>query len=240
MKKIIALCIGLLFASTIHAQWFGNKKVTGNGHVVKTDRKTGDYDHIGVAGMYDVVLVSGTEGNITIEAEENLMEYIETEVKGNTLNIKTTRGINLRPRKKIRITVPFRDISAVSLAGSGSITGQDLIKANDFKTSLAGSGDIDLAVEAGKVESNIAGSGDIRLKGKTKVYEANVSGSGDIHAYDLIAEQVHTAVSGSGDIQVHCNDMLKARVSGSGNISYKGNAREDSKVSGSGKIRKTS
>ncbi|MGS2760702.1 head GIN domain-containing protein [Sinomicrobium sp. M5D2P9] len=240
MKKIITLCIGLLFISTIHAQWFGNKKVTGNGNVVKTDRNTGDYDEIGVAGMFDVILVSGKEGKLTIEAEENLLEYIETEVNGNTLKIKTTKGINLRPRKKILITIPFEDISAVSLAGSGSITGKDLIKASAFETSLAGSGDINLAVETDKLESNIAGSGDIKLKGKARVYEGRISGSGDIHAYELIADEVNTAVSGSGDIQVHCNGKLTARISGSGSVLYKGNPKEDSKVSGSGKVKKAS
>src|SRR5690606_22271211 len=101
-----------------------------------------NYDEIGVAGMFDVVLVSGGEGHITIEAEENLLEYIETEVKGSTLKIKTTRGINLRPRKKILVTIPFEEISAVSLAGSGSITGKSPVRASGFSTSLAGSGDI--------------------------------------------------------------------------------------------------
>ncbi len=240
MKKIITLCIGLLFISTLNAQWFGNKKVTGNGNVVKTDRKTESYDEISVAGMFDVVLVSGREGNLIIEAEENLLEYIETEVKGSSLKIKTAKGINLRPHKKILITVPFEDISEVSLAGSGSITGNDLIKARGFETNLAGSGDIDLAVEADNLESNIAGSGNIKLKGKAKFYEGNISGSGDIHAYELMADEVNAAISGSGDVQVYCNSTLTARISGSGSVLYKGNPKEDSKISGSGKIKKAS
>lgn len=236
MKQLTTICLGLLFISTANAQ-FWNKKISGNGNVTTVERKTGNYDKIGVAGMFDVELVSGKEGNISITAEENLLEYIETEVKGSSLKIKVKKGVNLRPRKKMLVIVPFEDISEVSLAGSGDIVGKDLIKANDFETNLAGSGDIDLLVEATDLESNIAGSGDIKLRGKADVYEGNVSGSGDIDAYELIAEEVNVAISGSGDIQVHCNQKLQARISGSGNVLYKGNpAKEDSKVSGSGKV----
>ncbi|MBC9795967.1 head GIN domain-containing protein [Sinomicrobium weinanense] len=236
MKQLMTLCLGLLLMTSANAQ-FGKKKISGNGNLTTEERKTGSYDKIGVAGMFDVDLVSGKEGNISITAEENLLEYIETEVQGNLLKIKTQKGVNLRPHKKIVITVPFEDISEVSLAGSGNIVGKDLIKANDFETNLAGSGDIDLFVETEDLESNIAGSGDIKLRGKSNVYEGNLSGSGDIDAYELITEDAEVSISGSGDIRLHCNQKLKARVSGSGNVLYKGNpAKEDSKVSGSGKV----
>lgn len=238
MKQLITLCLGLLFISTANAQ-FWNKKISGNGNVTTVERTTGDYDKIGVAGMFDVELVSGKEGKLTITAEENLLEYIETEVQGNSLKIKVRKGVNLKPRKGIHIVVPFKDISEVSLAGSGDIVGRDLITSDHFETNLAGSGDIDLAVEAGQLESNIAGSGDIKLHGKAGVYDGRVSGSGDIDARDLKAGDVNAAISGSGDIHVHCDGKLEARISGSGNVLYSGNpTKEDSKVSGSGKIEK--
>ena len=64
-----------------------------------------------------------------------------------------------------------------------------------------------------------------------------MSGSGDIRAYDLQADFVDAQVSGSADIRVTANEMLKARVSGSGDISYKGNPKKiDTKSSGSGDI----
>ncbi|WP_461533643.1 head GIN domain-containing protein [Sinomicrobium sp.] len=238
MKKIITLCFALSLFTTTNAQWFGNKKITGNGNVVKTDRKTKDYDEIGVSGIFDVVLVPGTEGNLIIEAEENLIPYIETEIKGNTLKIKTTKGVSLRPKRDIRITVPFEALSAVSLAGSGNISSNAAIKASTFKTNLAGSGDISLEVEAPNVQSNIAGSGDIILKGTADNYKANVAGSGDIKADELITGKTEVSVSGSGDIRVYCNEKIIAKIIGSGNVLYKGNAKEDSKILGSGEIRK--
>lgn len=240
--RIIVLCLSLcLITLSANAQWWGSKKVKGNGKMVTDERKTGSYDQINVAGSFDVELVSGTEGNITIRAEENLMEHIETELKGDVLKIRTEKGYNLSPSRnnKILITVPFNDISKVSLAGSGDVITKNAIKANHFKASVAGSGDMTLEVNASSVKASVAGSGDLRVNGSTTDFECKVAGSGDVHAFELRAENVEASVSGSGDARVHCNGKLTARVVGSGDIRYKGSPqKEDTKVVGSGDISK--
>ncbi len=241
MKKLILLSTILLFITTANAQWGNGKKIKGNGKVITKDRKTEDYNKISVAGSLDVVLVSGTEGNITIKGEENLIEYIITEVKKGKLKIKVEDGYSLKSSngKTILITVPFQDIEAVSLAGSGDVSSKSTIKASDFKTSLAGSGDLNLTVDASKVKASVAGSGDLQLKGKTQTFKCSVAGSGNVHAFDLKANTVDVSVSGSGDAKVYCNDELNASIVGSGDVKYKGNpAKQDTKVIGSGDIEK--
>lgn len=240
MKHLKLTVIAVLaFVGTTNAQWFGNKKVKGNGNVTKITRSTSDYDAIKCAGSFDYILVAGTEGAITIEGEENLLEYIITEVKGNKLIVKTENGVNLRTswNKSIKITIPFKDISQVSLAGSGDLWNTDKITASSLDVSLAGSGDVVLDIKADTVEGSIAGSGDLTLKGSTDNLEARVSGSGDFHGFGLQSNHTIVSVAGSGDASVVSNETLKARVSGSGDIEYKGNPKkEDTKVSGSGSI----
>lgn len=240
MKTTILTLITLLFLNVSFAQWGDGEKVKGNGNVTTITRTTSDYDGISCAGSFDYILVAGTEGKITIEGEENLLKYVVTEVKDNKLVVKTEKHINLRPssNKTIKVTIPFKDIDNVSLAGSGDLTNTDTITANDLSVSLAGSGDIVLTIETTKVKGSLAGSGDLTLKGNTNDLNANVAGSGDIHAFDLQANNVDVSIAGSGDAEVVCNENLKARIAGSGDIEYKGNPKkEDSKVAGSGSIR---
>ncbi|MFD2824757.1 head GIN domain-containing protein [Lacinutrix iliipiscaria] len=238
-KQLILILVITLFASQIQAQSWGNKKVKGNGNVTTITRTTSDYDGVSCAGSFDYILVEGEEGQITIEGEENLLNYIVTEVKGNKLIVKTENGINLSTsfNKTIKITIPYKDISEVSLAGSGDLWNKGTIKASNLDISLAGSGDVVLNIEATSVEGSLAGSGDLTLKGRTTNLEASVAGSGDFHGFDLDADNTEVSVAGSGDAEVVSNTMLKARVSGSGDIEYKGNpSREDTKVNGSGDI----
>jgi len=240
MKKLATLSLIVLFSASCTAQW--GKKVKGNGNVTTIERSVGDYDRVGVSGFFDVDLVSGNEGEITLKGESNLLEHIVTEVKNGQLNIKVEKGYNLRPsnwKDGIHITVPIESIDGVALSGSGDIVGKTKIKSDNFKTSMSGSGDITLDIDANSVSSSMSGSGDIRLSGSTTSFEATISGSGDIAAFDLEADNVDATVSGSANIEVTATKMLKARVSGSGDIDYKGNpGKVDTKTSGSGDITK--
>ena len=237
MKRVLTLTIALLTIGISNAQW---KRVKGNGNTVTIDRSVGEYDRVALAGWFDVELVDGDEGELTITGEENLLEYIKTEVKDGKLTIKQKKGVNLKPsnwKEGILIVVPVEQINGVSLSGSGDIVGKTALKSDNFKTSISGSGDITLEVEAKSVDASMSGSGDMNLSGRATDFEVSVSGSGDIRAYDLEADFVEAQVSGSADIKVTANEMLKARVSGSGDISYKGNPKKiDTKSSGSGDI----
>lgn len=242
MKKLAVLILGVfLITSTINAQSWGGKRIKGNGNMTTKERKTSEYDEIDVAGFFNVELVSGAEGNITIEAEENLIDYIVTEVNGDRLVIKTKNGYSIRTsmNRSILVIVPFKDISKVSLSGSGDVVTKNRIKADTFRTNLSGSGDVDLEIDANRVTANVSGSGDMKLNGNTSDFNCNVTGSGDIHAYELKAKDVTASVTGSGDVKAYCDGVLKANIVGSGDVTYQGNpTKEISKVVGSGDVNK--
>ena len=150
MKKIITLTLALFAIAAMNAQW---KKVKGNGNFVTIERSTPDYDQIAVAGWFDVELVEGTEGQLKIRGEENLLEYIKTEVKDDKLVIKVKNGVNLKPSDwskdgGIHVTVPVEAVESVSLSGSGDVVSKMTLKADDFSTAVSGSGDVSLRVEA--------------------------------------------------------------------------------------------
>lgn len=216
------------------------KRVKGNGNLVTADRHVGDYDALAVSGWFDIDLVDGREGELILKGDENLLEYVVTEVDGGKLTIKVKRGFNLSPSKSsrgIHITVPVESIDRVNLSGSGDIVGKTTIKTSNFKTAMSGSGDITLDIESNSIVAAMSGSGDMNLSGSTEHLEVSISGSGDIKAYGLEADNVEATISGSADIEITANESLKARVSGSGDISYRGNPKKiDTKTSGSGDI----
>lgn len=240
MKKAIVVTLIVAITTSCSAQW--GKGVKGNGDKVTIARSTGEYDAIAVSGWFNVDLVEGREGQLSLEGESNLLEYIVTEVKNGKLIIKTENNVNLKPsdwKNGIRITVPIESVSAISLSGSGDIVGKTTLKTDDLETTMSGSGDITLDVDAHTIDASMSGSGDITFSGTTTDFTATISGSGDIKAFDLEADNVKATVSGSADIKVTANKMLEARVSGSGDIRYRGKPEKvDTKTSGSGDISK--
>ncbi|XLS27725.1 head GIN domain-containing protein [Flavobacteriaceae bacterium M23B6Z8] len=239
MKKLTTLAIILFISTGLHAQWWGNDKVKGNGNVITETRDLGDYDGISSAGFMDVIIVAGEEGKITLEGESNLLEHIETKVSGNNLSIKVEKGYNLRPSsgKQIVITVPVKRISKLSLAGSGKVVTETTLEADNFKLSVAGSGDLKASIEADEIKASVAGSGNIRLSGNANDMKLSIAGSGNLNAEQMKVMNISASIAGSGNAKVHCEGSLKARIAGSGNLKYTGNPSvEDTKSVGSGKV----
>ncbi|SDR73182.1 head GIN domain-containing protein [Gramella sp. MAR_2010_147] len=237
MKKLfLFLTASLLFITTACAQW-NSERIRGNGDMVTKTRNVGSYDGVQLVGSMNVELISGSEGNIKVQAESNLQEFITTEVKNGRLKISTKEGFNLNPKDDILIIVPVESIEEVSVTGSGDIWTKNKLKASNMKVQVTGSGDLVLDLEVKDLKGMVTGSGDVKLRGKSQNFECTVTGSGDFEAYDLQAENVEARVSGSGDIMVYASNSLKASVSGSGDIVYKGNpAKQDFKTHGSGSV----
>jgi hypothetical protein len=242
MKKsnlIVAFLLILPFV--LNAQWNSRDKIKGNGTVVSKNISTSSYDKIKVSGFFDVVLFSGEEGKITIEGEENIIEYIQIEVENNSLNIAVEKGKYIEPShgKQIIIAVPFDSLNEVCLSGSGDIKSKNLITTDSFNATLSGSGDVNLEVKAKEITADVTGSGNLVLEGATDTFICKVTGSGDLNASKLISDSVNSKVTGSGNCKVNCTQNLEARVTGSGDIEYYGNPiKKDTKVTGSGDISK--
>lgn len=241
MKKIHLFGLCMLLALPATAQW--GKKIKGNGNRITETRDVGPYEEIAVAGWFDVELVSGKEGTLEVQGDENLLEHLITEVKNGKLVIKTESGYSLQPSSwksdGILITVPVEDLNGVSLSGSGDIRGKTKLQAETFAAVMSGSGDIELEINSEQLEATLSGSGNLTLRGRSEGLTVSISGSGDVDAYGLEARSVEASVSGSADIRVTATQSLKARISGSGDIHYRGNPEIiDSKSAGSGDVKK--
>ncbi|HCX98958.1 MAG TPA: DUF2807 domain-containing protein [Bacteroidales bacterium] len=206
----------------------------------KEERDVKNFTAIQLSISADVYLTQANGYSFTIEGDKSSLDRVITEVRGNTLVIKTER-INQRFLKsniKIHITMP--DIEGLAISGSGDIKAVTPLVTRDLTLRVSGSGDIsipDLTLKS--LYAAVSGSGDITISGQGVASDANVkiSGSGDVILKGVRFQNADISIAGSGDAYVELSENLKARVAGSGDIVYSGNPLVDAKVSGSGTIR---
>jgi uncharacterized Zn-binding protein involved in type VI secretion len=236
MKLLFATLFTIISFTTIAQPW---KKIEGNSKITKDARPLGSFTSIASGGSWDVIITYGTDKNVIVEADENLLTHIITEVKGDKLNIRTENYVNLKSKNKIKIYVSLTKITGISLAGSGDITGVGNFT-NDDKTTflMAGSGNINLDFKnIERVGISIAGSGNVNLKGKTESLGVSIAGSGDAICKELVADEVKVSIAGSGSAKVNASNSLKVSIVGSGDVYYTGAVTNISKsVLGSGKV----
>lgn len=213
--------------------------MTGDGELKTQTRTVRDFKAVEAIGGMTVLVTQGTNTSVRIEADGNLLSYIETELDGDELEIRPRRGYNLRPRAHIKVYVTAPVYNSLSVTGSGKIQSQNKItNPGSIKVGVTGSGDVVLDTDAPTVDSEIAGSGSITLTGATRNFGTEISGSGEVHGFNLQSEASRVEIAGSGTVEVSASKQLDVDIAGSGDVFYKGNPAINQSIAGSGNIKR--
>ncbi|MEO5561802.1 MAG: head GIN domain-containing protein [Chitinophagaceae bacterium] len=238
MKKIFFLSlVTIAMTGCINGQ-FG--KIKGSGHIVKESRTTGNFQAVQLAGSMDIILKQGSSFSVVVEGDDNILEYIETVVKDNTLKVgvKSTRTTWVST-KNIKVYVTLPELIAARVSGSGNIQTEDVFTTSGrFDASVSGSGNCKLNIKAQDLDAHISGSGSITISGSANNAKVGVSGSGNYKGLNFETKDADVHISGSGNVETTVNGNLEAHISGSGDVRYKGNPTIKTKTAGSGRISK--
>ena len=150
-----------------------NKTIGGSGEVITESRDVSNFERVDLRGIGNLEIVQGDEESLTITADDNLMQYITTEVENDTLVIGMKPNLSLDPSRTIEYKLVLKSVSSVVLSGFGNIDSEGLT-GEDLEVKLHGSGDIRL----GTLESD--------------TLLVRISGFGDFEAQDDHRGQTHT------------------------------------------------
>ena len=237
MKKLF-LSLFAIFVFFSSCRFVTGQRIRGNGNVRTETRSPGNFKSVSSHGSFDVFVSSGQQA-VKIEAEENLLPYIETYVEGYTLHVSTKDNYWLSPGRKVKIFVSSPNYESIRSYGSGDIIGESKItNSSKLELGVNGSANIKMDIDAPEINTETNGSGDIFLRGETKSFEGEIHGSGNIRALDLRSNDATIKIYGSGDADVFADGKLDVHVAGSGDVNYRGNAQVSSSIAGSGRVKK--
>jgi hypothetical protein len=217
----------------------GSRTIRGSGVVETEQRDVSGYSKVELSGIGRLVIEVGENESLTIEAEDNLMEYIETDVRGSTLQIGIQERISINPSKPIIYYLTVRQLEAINVSGAGSVEAPDL-EADRFSVDISGAGGVKIdRLVAARLDVNISGLGDMTINGgQVDQQDVNISGSGNHETRDMESAEADISLSGLGNATVWVTEYLKVGISGAGSVRYAGNPTVDSNVSGLGSLRK--
>jgi hypothetical protein len=204
------------------------------------NRHVADFDAVSSSGPFSVkVTINGTE-SVKVEADDDIINEIETVVEDNTLRIRWKQPHDREHHNihKAEIYVSAKKLSGIINNGSGNINVEGSVDAEQVNTVLNGSGSISASVKSGKLQAAIHGSGSIKLNGQATDVNIAVSGSGQFDAKQLKTQHAAINISGSGNVYLNAEKELSGTIAGSGNVIYTGNAAVASTTIGSGRVRR--
>lgn len=210
--------------------------VPGSGNRTTESREVPDFDKLVFFSEGEVILTQAATVSLSIEADDNLHEYLTTGVSDGELTIVTADGTDIAPSESIVFRVGMVDLTRIELAGAGAITAENL-DASELEVILSGTGDISVdGLLADEVVVDLGGVGAIRLKGEAGRQQVIVSGVGEYDGADLTSRSARVETSGTGKAIVHATDELNIIVSELGEVAFYGSPNLEQEIAESGKI----
>ncbi|MFI5162257.1 MAG: head GIN domain-containing protein [Sphingobacteriales bacterium] len=196
--------------------------VKGSGHHITQNLTVNKFTHIYVDGGYKVVLKQDSSYKVSIEADDNLMQYIHAESDGGELHIHNSRK-NFCSSGEIIVNVGVGNLEELRGSGSVVFSSDGKLNTKDLKIKLSGSGKTDLDLTAANVITESSGSSEITLKGQATSNKVDLMGSGKIYALDFVvgAYDIHT--TGASHCEINVLNSLDVNTTGASEIQYRGN-----------------
>jgi hypothetical protein len=206
--------------------------------ILEQERKVGPFTGINVGGAFDVILSQTGNQKVVIEAEQDVIDKVRTEVKGDVLHIDMEWEWSWKGNDKVTVYIDIRQLESLEVSGAGDVKGETPIKADELELRVSGAGDVDLDVSANSMDVVISGAGDVNISGKTDRQKVRLSGAGDYKAQNFKSSYTYAKASGAGSVEVYASDEIDAYASGAGSIKYYGDPeKQQTNSSGAGSVR---
>lgn len=220
---ICAILVGVVFANLfsfgrVSGKLFNfsiGRSVQGSGVPASEVRNVTGFKGVDVGGVFELEIIAGKDFEVKIEADDNLLQYIKTEVDGGVLKIASTERIRSHDPLRVRVSAPTIE----SLEASGVC-----------EVSLTG-------VKNNELSIGTSGASKVTMSGETSSLSVDVSGASSVDGETLRAENARVEASGASKVSVFVTGRLVTDASGASKIGYSGSPGSVEKnTSGASKV----
>ncbi len=216
-KVLFWLVLPLILSCTKDDEpnFLDNNCLDGRGAIVSESRSFSDFHSIDNSIFADILLIQGSQEDVLIEAQQNILQEVKTKVINGVLKITHGRCLDIDDPVVLHVTIPV--IKSLTVTGVGDVISQNDLDVSDLKITLTGVGNFD-------------------LEGIAATLDINLTGTGKVKTFGLNTDKCTVRIAGVGDAEVNVNDELDVTITGVGTVSYKGNPTIHSNISGAGRI----
>ncbi len=229
--------IALLLMSCGFGINLDRQQIQGSGNLKTEERPVSNIERVSLEGLGDMTINQGNEESLTVEADDNVLPYIETIMRGRELVLRVKDGYSFIRNVTIRYTLTVKNLNAIAISGAGDMTAEKL-NVGDLTLSISGAGNMKIAdLQAQDLKVSASGTGNYDLKGKVKSQNLTISGLGNYTAGDLQSGDTDVTITGSGNATVWVDGKLNIRIAGFGNVNYYGTPDVSQSITGGGGVK---
>ena len=235
LVKILILFLMTLFLSS--CVFDINLGENGNGEIVTESRITDqEFTKISAQEGIMVYVTQAKDYAIEVEADENVIDLIGTDISDGKLKIHAIKNIG-RATKKVYVSLP--NITELKSSSGAHLNSENKIKSNELVVDGSSGANMNLIVDIDEIAIDASSGANLKLEGTAGETNIDASSGGNINAKKLETEYCDADASSGGNLSIHVNKNLKADASSGGNISYLGDPSVKKNKSASGRVHKS-
>lgn len=216
--------------------------IPGSGNVETETREPGTFEAVSIEYPgAEVTLQQGDKETVEIEADDNLLTQLSTEVLSGQLtikNVETDWKASVNPSKPVKIAITVKDLNEIVLSAPVGNLEVNNLQTATLKLVVSGGAQVRLNdLQVNLLDTDLSGAGDIQASGTADEIKLILSGVGSFNAADLKSHKATIELSGMGSATVRVEEDLAATLTGAGSIEYYGTPHVEQNVTGAGSVK---
>ncbi|QWX82685.1 DUF2807 domain-containing protein [Cellulophaga sp. HaHaR_3_176] len=211
-----------------------NSGIKGNGVVTEDARSINEnFTSISASEGLEVYVTQATDFSILVEADENVINLIETDIKDGELHIHTEKNIG-NATKKVYVSLP--KISTLNSSSGAYVKTENTIKTGRLSIASSSGSIVNIDINVDNLNLDSSSGSNLNISGTVGNSEIEASSGSNINAKKLTTKYCNASASSGGNINIYVSESINANASSGGNVSYSGDATLTSKKSISGSV----
>ena len=223
----------LLLFTTTSCFFDGLTGIKGSNVVVSEDRNiNSNFESIDVQQGINVYLTQSSTTELSVEADDNIIDLLITEVKDNELKIYFKENVYKAKARNVFLTVST--ISEIKTSSGAQVKCENTIQTSSLELDSSSGSSIKIRVNAKEIVSETSSGSNMKIEGETTNFSASSSSGSSINASNLKTVDAYAKASSGSHINLNVSGELTAKASSGGDIDYDGNPSKIDKDTSSG------
>ncbi|QNL22075.1 DUF2807 domain-containing protein [Hyphobacterium sp. CCMP332] len=223
MKQYTLLLIIVLML--LNFQMSLAQKIKGSGNIIKVEREIEAFTGLRTRSFVDVELVQGPF-KLEIEAEDNIVEYVETRVVKENLIIEMDEDVKIKTEKPVKIYLQLPDLKFAEVSDVSKLSTKSVIKIEELKIEATGASKSNFILDVKTLRISLSGSSSLRATGYAVRQKIKMEEASKYEASQLKSEDIDIAASSASKAEILAFNSIFGDLSEASQCVYYGEPKK--------------
>ncbi len=218
------IVLGMLVASLGACTFAPGDVITGSGRTTTKNYDFSGFTKVSIGSAFQADITQGESYATSVTVDDNIVEYLDVRVEGDTLHIGLKPRLSLGFRNttlKTQITMP--DLAGLDLSGATRTNVKGFKNDQPASVEVSGASQLRGDLTTGQMKMRASGASTVDISGATGTLDVEGSGASTVRLDNFTSTDTNVRASGASNVTVNASGKITGEASGASSVSYVGN-----------------